>query len=187
MNRNEPLQFDRYYHIYNRGINSCEIFRSEKDYLYFIKLYNKYIHGFAKTYAWALMPTHFHFIIKIEQKNEFGVLCPVNEENLHQNFSNMYNAYAKAYNLWCKRHGSLFERGFKKIYVDTEDYFRNLLLYIHNNPVHINLSNKPDDYLWSSYHTFLGKNNLIQIESDFVIDSFGDFDNFVFMHREGRG
>ena len=32
---NEILEPDTFYHIYNRGINSCKIFESEQNYLFF--------------------------------------------------------------------------------------------------------------------------------------------------------
>ncbi len=57
----------QYYHIYNRVINSCILFKDETNYKYFLSLYNKYINPVAYTYAWVLMPNHFHFLIQIKE------------------------------------------------------------------------------------------------------------------------
>lgn len=46
-----PLESDRYYHIYNRGINSCDLFIEEDNYTYFLNLYEKYIDPIADTFA----------------------------------------------------------------------------------------------------------------------------------------
>ncbi|WP_172594402.1 transposase [Mariniphaga sediminis] len=56
--------------IYNRGINSCNIFAENENYEYFLHLYDKNISPVAETYAWALMKNHFHFLVKIKPKEE---------------------------------------------------------------------------------------------------------------------
>ena len=47
-----PLESESCYHIYNRGINRCDLFRETNDYRHFLKLYEKYIEPIADTYAW---------------------------------------------------------------------------------------------------------------------------------------
>ena len=47
----------RLYHIYNRGINSCAIFREEDNYRHFLWLYGKHVAPVVETYAWVLLPT----------------------------------------------------------------------------------------------------------------------------------
>lgn len=71
----------------------------------------------------------------------------------HLHFSHLFNAYAKYYNIRYHRHGSLFERQFKRKEVDNREYFRSLILYIHQNPVHHGFCEHPVDYGWSSYLT----------------------------------
>jgi len=39
----EILQKDKFYHIYNRGINGCNIFSSNENKSYFLKLVSKYL------------------------------------------------------------------------------------------------------------------------------------------------
>jgi hypothetical protein len=53
-----PLEYGKYYHMYNRGNNSCELFREKANYKYFLLLYDKYIPLIADTYAWCLMKNH---------------------------------------------------------------------------------------------------------------------------------
>ena len=38
-----PLNVDKYYHIYNCGINGENLFHDEENYYYFLRLYHKYI------------------------------------------------------------------------------------------------------------------------------------------------
>ena len=68
----EQLEYEKYYHIYNCGINGCNLFNEPENYSYFLDLYDKYISLIADTYAWVLMPNHFHLLVKI--KSEVDIL-----------------------------------------------------------------------------------------------------------------
>jgi len=75
----EPLKYGHFYHIYNRGINSCDLFRKPDNYEYFLAQNDKYISPIADTYAWVypvksflrnftgLMPNHFHLLIRVKE------------------------------------------------------------------------------------------------------------------------
>ena len=54
--------------------------------------------------------------------------------NPSNQFSHLFNSYTQAYNKRYKRHGSLFEKPFRRIRITSEKYFRNTVFYIHNNP-----------------------------------------------------
>jgi len=117
----EPLMPNTFYHIYNRGINSCNLFEQEENYKYFLSLYEKHIETIAETYAWVLMPNHFHMLIRIKDINESD--RNNNSKLPHQYFSNLFNAYTKAFNKFNDRHGALFERAFKRKRIDNLEYF----------------------------------------------------------------
>ncbi len=70
MQRIEPLIPGNFYHIYNRGIDSCNLFTEPDNYEYFLSLYDKYISPVANTYAWVLMPNHFHFLVRLKEEAE---------------------------------------------------------------------------------------------------------------------
>jgi hypothetical protein len=63
----EELICENYYHIYNRGINSCNLFRETANYQHFLALFEKYISPIAEIFAWVLMPNHFHCLVKIRE------------------------------------------------------------------------------------------------------------------------
>jgi len=62
-----PLLPNNFYHIYNCGINGTNLFNKSEDYEFFLKKYAKYISPVADTYAWCLMPNHFHVLIRIKE------------------------------------------------------------------------------------------------------------------------
>ena len=127
-----PLQPGVIYHIYNRGVNGETIFKEKRNYEYFINLYVKHIQPMADTYAFCLLPNHFHLLGEI--KNLTGLQDLSGIKTASQAFSNLFNAYAKAINKVYGRTGPLFERPFKRIPVTDNKYFARLLIYIHQNP-----------------------------------------------------
>ena len=161
----QPLKYDKYYHIYNRGINGCSIFRHTDNYEHFLNLYDKYITPVAKTYAWVLMNNHFHFLVKIKSENEIynsnnlegfrNLQGLKNRNRVNQQFSNLFNAYSKAFNKRYKRTGSLFEHPFKRIPINSLAHLKYLIYYIHHNPVHHGFCEAMIEYPWSSYLTIL--------------------------------
>lgn len=60
----ENLETDKFYHIYNRGINGENLFIEERNYYHFLTKYAKYIEPIAETYAYCLLKNHFHLCIK---------------------------------------------------------------------------------------------------------------------------
>jgi len=101
-----------------------------------LKLYEIHIDSIAETYAFCLMKNHFHFLIRIKEENE--ILTKLIKPP-HQYFSNLFNAYTKAINKKYERNSSLFQRTFKRKLIDSEDHLKNLILYIHTNPIHHNI------------------------------------------------
>jgi len=198
MQKTEPFNYDNFYHVYNRGINGCDIFRENENYSYFLKLYDQHISPIADTFAWVLMPNHFHLLVRVKEEGE--ILAATNPDRVSnpvrvyktppvrigtpsQQMANLFNAYAQAFNKRFNRHGSLFERPFKRKPVNSIEYLRQLVLYIHNNPVHHGFCNHPMDYPWSSYLTCITLKPT-RLKRETVIGWFDDETNFNFMHNQ---
>jgi putative transposase len=60
------FEFDTIYHVYNRTNNKELLFRSTDNYFYFLKQFDFYISPIAETFAWNLLPNHFHFLIRVK-------------------------------------------------------------------------------------------------------------------------
>ncbi|MDY7394841.1 hypothetical protein UMM65_06280 [Aureibaculum sp. 2210JD6-5] len=163
MRQLEIIKPDNYYHIYNRGINGEDLYYSKNNYIYFLKLYEKHITPIVETFAWCLMQNHFHFLVKIKSENELLELYNSDIKKVRkrpsQQFSNFFNAYAQAINRQNNRHGSLFEKPFRRKKIEDEKYLINLILYIHNNPVHHGITNHIEKYKWSSYISLIDNEN----------------------------
>lgn len=148
-----PLVYETYYHIYNRGNNGENIFKQERNYRHFLKLYGKHIGPVAETFAYCLLPNHFHGLVRIKSKAEI-VAQTSQDLRPSQQFSNFFNAYAKSINHAHRRTGSLFEHPFERIPVDSEAYFTQLIIYIHQNPQRHRLIDDFRNWPYSSYSAF---------------------------------
>ncbi|WP_300435800.1 hypothetical protein [Christiangramia sp.] len=168
----ELLEIGKYYHIFNRGINSENIFKNEENRHYFLRLYNKHLSLSVTSFAYCLLNNHFHIAIRVDKESKV----------VTQSFSNFFNAYAKAINKSQNRTGSLFEKNFRRISIDSEKYLKDLILYIHFNPqTHFGIDYRK--YSFSSYQSILlGKHTIINCEE--VIAVFDSFQNFKKTHEQ---
>lgn len=183
-----PLENGKYYHIYNRGNNGIDLFYETENYNHFLRLYEKYIDPIAETFAWCLMKNHFHILVYIKETNEIDTTKleysstdkPKNISASKQ-FSNLFNSYTLAMNKRYNRTGSLFEKNFKRKVVSSENYFRKLIFYIHNNPVHHRFTEHIVEYPWTSYGTIISTKPT-KLQRNRVIESFNDLENFKYFH-----
>ena len=173
------LEYGKFFHIYNRGINACNLFQENENYEYFLHLYEKYILPVADTFAWVLMKNHFHFLVRIKAEKDIpfmgeppeGLKNPSGSgTNLSESFrpervskkytptnqfGHLFNAYTKAINKRYHRTGSLFEHPFRRIQVTFNNQLKYMVYYIHHNPIHHGFCEHFLDYPWSSYLTTL--------------------------------
>lgn len=176
----EPLKHGSCYHIYNRGINSGILYKEKSNYEHFLNLYDQHITPIAETFAWCLMRNHFHFLVKIKEVEEITT----NKKILpSQSFSNLFNAYTKAFNKRYNRHGALFERPFRRKQINYDNYFQNVIAYIHNNPVHHRICEHPLEYPWSSYQACVS-DKPTKLQREKVIEQFSGVENFKSIHNE---
>lgn len=202
------LEYDRYYHIFNRGNNYENIFIDNNDYRKFLELYNIYINTIADTYAWCLLKNHFHILLKTKEEYKIGYLN--SEDTLSEDldkkwktyfpekpssnfqkkptpsrqFQHLFASYTKYFNKKYDRSGSLFTKNFHRIKVENEKYLTNLIVYIHNNPVKHGFTEHTMDYPWSSYLIVVSTKST-KLKRETVLGLFHDLENFSYMHRPG--
>ena len=174
---NEPLQYGRIYHIYNRGNNGENLFVQRRNYPYFLQLYAKYIQPIAETYAYCLLPNHFHFALRTYAEEEQEAyhreqIGPISENSSisktdpqigpifvlqepSRAFNNLFIAYARAFNKATNRTGALFESPFGRKAVGSQHYLLTLISYIHHNPQKHGFVTDFRDWPWSSYEAIL--------------------------------
>lgn len=204
------LEYGTYYHIYNRGNNKTDIFKDEKDYLHFLFLIKKYLLTVADIYSYALMKNHFHLLVRIKETDEINYLVPdytnelskkwntihltksdlknIDEKKLkkpvpYRQFSHLFNSYTKWFNKRYRRTGSLFEKNFRRKEITSEEYLKQVLYYIHHNPLHHGFTTNYNDYPWTSYQIY-AEYRLTFIDKKTVLEWFSDLENLIFFHQE---
>ena len=189
--KKEPLVAGNYYHIYNRGNNGIDVFFESGNYEYFLKLYQQYIHPIAETFAWCLLKNHFHILIYVRLENEilidslaYSTVEKPKIVDASMQFGHFFNAYTQAINKKYNRTGSLFEKPFERKRVTSDKYLKNLVYYIHNNPVHHGFCKNCNEYPWSSYGTILS-NKPTKLRREDVIEMFGNREDFITYHSDG--
>ena len=61
-----PLRRGACDHIYNRGNSAENLFREERNYPHFLKLYARHVEPIAETFAYCLLKNHFHLLVRIK-------------------------------------------------------------------------------------------------------------------------
>jgi REP element-mobilizing transposase RayT len=173
----EAIEPDYYYHIFNRGINRQPIYTCKEHYQKFLELCSKYIPDYADILAYCLIPNHFHFLVYIHPD---GVGVP--RRGVSNPFGCLFNAYAQWFNKETNRTGGLFQRPFKRIKIQDQEYLRQVLYYIHRNPMHHGLADNPEEYNYSSYKTLAYKTPSF-VEHDHVLQWFDGPSHFADYHR----
>lgn len=199
----EPLIPGNYYHIFNKGVNGINLFYNSGNYEYFLRKYEEHIGPVADTFAWCLLGNHFHLLVRIKEADEVVIdRIPIQRKTLtgfqslsgyekdkkltqlaSKSFSNLFNAYAQAINKQQGRQGTLFERPFRRKLVQKEQYFRQLVVYIHSNPVHHGFTDNYKDYPWSSYGSIISAKPT-KLQRSQVLGWFDGQGNFVDTHKQ---
>ncbi len=183
--KQEPFEAGNYYHIFNKGNNKENIFKEEENYPYFLQLIKKYLIETCVIYVYCLLPNHFHLLLKIKEKEQLPIDYQKGKKKIHQPFSNLFNAYTKSINKKYNRTGSLFQEHLHRIKIDTEEYLRELILYIHLNPEKHEIDSNFKNYAYSSYRAYISEKPSL-LDREEVLGYFDNKENFIFCHQSRK-
>lgn len=150
------------YHVILRGNHGQSIFSSEEDCSRFSFFMQEGIKQFEHSIlAFCFMSNHVHLAIQ------------VNEIPLSKICQNLAFRYAQFYNFKHDTFGHLFQGRYKAILVDDNEYLKELIRYIHLNPVRAKLVNDPLLYYWSSHQAYFNK-DFAWLAKDILLRKFGE-------------
>lgn len=180
----QALQAGGYFHIYNRGVNSENIFKEPRNYTYFLKQYAFYCSAVMETLAFALLKNHFHLLVQIKENVEIVRHDGLGTIKLSpsKQLSHFFNSYAQSINKALKRTGPLFESPFERRSVDNDSYITSMIYYCHYNPQLHGFVEDFREWPFTSYHDILADNNNI-VSSQKVLDWFGGKAAFEKAHQ----
>jgi len=192
-NYTEILEPDSYYHVYNHAVGKDVLFKKDENYYFFLTKFSEYILPIADIFAYCLMPNHFHLAIRIHSTEKlseirtlqkFQTLTMLSNENfVSKQFSNFFSSYTQAYNKQQDRKGNLFEKPFRRKKINDTNYFKQIIHYIHFNPVHHGFVSDLRDWKFTSFESFFSEKST-KLKRDEVIEMFDNKENFFFFHKK---
>jgi putative transposase len=176
------------YHVYNRGNNKQQIFFSERNYQFFLEKLNNQISPVCEILAWCLMPNHFHLMIYATDKAcaeriSFGGK-PMQELPYHVGI--LLSSYSQAINKQNGTTGSLFQQKTKAKCINepgrsdlNDKYLATCMHYIHQNPWRANLVTRLEDWKYSSFREYIGREACLKSNKALLL-SLTDYDESTF-------
>jgi putative transposase len=153
-----------FHHIMVRGINKSAIFEDDQDRSCFLERLGKnIIETQSSVYAWTLMETHIHLLVRSGRPGISGLM------------QKLLTWYAQYYNRRHRRTGHLFENRYKSILCDEETYLLALVRYIHLNPVRakiVKTMKELDGYPWSGHRMIIARNEYPWMDRAHVLVQF---------------
>ncbi|HSN24270.1 MAG TPA: transposase [Methylomicrobium sp.] len=136
-------------HIICRGIQRCRIYRDDSDRQDFLSRLGQILRETQTTcYAWALMPNHFHLLLRTGNVPISTVM------------KRLLTGYAVRFNRRHRRCGHLFQNRYKSILCQEDAYLLELVRYIHLNPLRAKLvvsMGELDRFEFCGHGVILGK------------------------------
>jgi putative transposase len=153
---------DAFYHITSRGNEQKDIFKSVRDREKFLQYLESATERYsAAIHAYCLMDNHYHLFLQTPAGNVSQIMQHIN------------GAYTTYYNVKRKRAGHLFQGRYKALLVDADAHAQELSRYIHLNPVRAGVTEKPEQYPWSSYNAYINRTQQPEwLHTDFILGLF---------------
>lgn len=153
------------HHIIIRGIERRVIFRNNGDREAFLDRLGELLLGSSTPcYAWALLSNHVHLLLRTGNVPIAGIM------------RRLLTGYAVTFNHRYRRHGHLFQNRYKSILCEEDLYLKELVRYIHLNPLRAGLVKDLKElgsYAYSGHSVLLGKRKRDWQDWVYVLGYFG--------------
>jgi putative transposase len=181
-----------YYHIYNRGVDKRDVFKSCKDYERFLLAMNLLnderdglmlewrdilrVNPRAKLFDFQELSSRRKPWIEINvyclNPNHYHFILKQLRKNGVRNYMHkLSTSYTNYFNVKNKRSGSLFQGPFKSAHIDSDEYLLYLSAYVNKNNF-IHGYNKNNNWPYSSLREYLGMENNSLVKKDVVMGQF---------------
>lgn len=149
------------YHVTLRGNGGQDIFSDDQDRCRLALLLQEGVERFRhRILGFCFMPNHLHLVIQVDQ---------VSLSRIMQNFTFRYTRW---FNKRQGRSGHLFHARYKAVPIEGNQYIIELVRYVHLNPLRCHLVEKPEEYTWSGHNTYMGKEAMLWVNTEWVLSRF---------------
>jgi putative transposase len=115
-------------------------------------------------YAWALLPNHFHLLLRTEKVPVAGLM------------RRLLTGYAIGFNHRHRRWGHLFQNRYKSILCQQEAYLLELVGYIHLNPLRAKMVERLealDEYPYCGHSVLMSRQLADWQDTATILNRFG--------------
>jgi putative transposase len=151
------------YHVYNRVTRGERVFAEDNEAQRFVEQMReiKQRDGFV-VLAWCVMSNHYHLAMRCTS-------VP-----LWRSLASLQLKVTRAYNAHYRVHGPFWQGRYKAKLVEDPDYLRQLILYVHLNPVVAGIVGKPEEFVWSGHREIVRKIRDPLVDPDQLLLVFGE-------------
>ncbi len=153
------------HHVIIRGIERSKIFRDNKDRDDIIdRLADLLPATNTACYAWAFLSNHAHFLFRS------------GDGGLPTLMRRLLTGYAVRFNRRHTRHGPLFQNRYKSIICQEDRYLKELVRYIHLNPLRARVVSNMSGltrYKYCGHSVLMGKRKYAWQDKQYVLSCFG--------------
>jgi putative transposase len=154
------------HHVIVRGIERRKIFKDNIDRnAFLVRLGNILSDTKTSCFAWALIPNHFHLLLRSGKQPLSTVM------------RRLLTGHAMGFNRRHRRNGQLFQNRYKSILCQEEPYLLEMIRYIHLNPLRAGLVtdiDKLDRYPFSGHGVVMGRKKNEWQNTAYVLNLFAD-------------
>lgn len=140
-----PVTGEVVWHVFARGVRRLNLFYEDFDYLKFLGLLREAcLSSGCILYAYCLMTNHYHLVLKATSAQLTHCMWLLNRK------------YALYHNARHRLGGHVFEGPYKAFWQKTLGLVFWRIAYVFLNPVVAELVDRPQDYRWSGFLSFMG-------------------------------
>ena len=133
------------YHVYCRVARGEFVFDDDYEAVEFVETLREVrdLDGWS-VLAWCLMGNHYHLVVKTRNVD------------LWRSMARLQGRISRAHNRRHRYLGRLWQSRYRARVVDTNEYFRQVIAYVHLNPVSAGIADDPGDYVYSGHREIIG-------------------------------
>jgi REP element-mobilizing transposase RayT len=151
------------YHVYNRVTRGELVFSDDQEAMLLLETMRDIRdRDEIVVLAWCIMSNHFHLALRC-------TAVP-----LWRSMASIQTKISKSYNARNRLFGPFWQGRYKAKLVETPEYLRQLLQYIHLNPVKAGVVAEPGEYAWSGHRELVHRFKDPFIHPDQLLLAFGD-------------
>ena len=151
------------YHVYNRVTRGERVFAEDQEAALLLDaMRDARDRDGLIVLAWCIMSNHYHMAVR----------C--GSVPLWRSMASIHTRVSKGYNARYRFYGPFWQGRYRAKLVETPEYLRQLILYIHLNPVTAGIVERPVDFVWSGHRELVRNFRKPFVDPDHLLLAFDE-------------